>query len=253
MRLQFFSDIHLEFAPLDVPATSADVIVAAGDIGVGAAGAHWLAGLGKPVVYVAGNHEFYGGDMGAVQAAIETATAGTGVRYLENGVTDIAGVRFIGSTLWAAFEDGRPELLRAAGRTLNDFQQIRLGAGQWTPEASVAACRRATSFLATALARPWQGPTVVVTHHAPTRRSWRGPEDATLRPAYCNDLDDLCARHAPALWFHGHTHWTTDYRIGATRVLCNPRGYHGLQRVTGFDPGRVVDLAPAGADRLPSI
>ncbi|WP_215884515.1 hypothetical protein [Acidithiobacillus sulfurivorans] len=32
-------------------------------------------------------------------------------------------------------------------------------------------------------------------------------------------------RWQPAIWIHGHVHDRMNYRIGKTRVLCNPWGY----------------------------
>lgn len=58
MKIHVLSDLHLETGPYEIPHhMQCDVIVAAGDIGVGTEGIEWLKTLGKPVVYVLGNHE----------------------------------------------------------------------------------------------------------------------------------------------------------------------------------------------------
>ncbi|MGE0383554.1 MAG: metallophosphoesterase [Gammaproteobacteria bacterium] len=251
MQLQYFSDIHLEFGPLAIAAREADVVVAAGDIGPGTDGARWLMQLGRPVVYVAGNHEFYGGDLNAVRTGIARLTAGSQVHFLDNAAVCIGGVRFLGTTLWTDFDDADPALMAAADFELNDYAHIFNGVRLFNPEHALSQHRQARAWLAQELATPYAGPTVVVSHHAPSLSSWRAPANRVRQHAYCNRLDAM-VRGAPiAAWIHGHVHWCLDYRLGATRVLCNPRGYHGRQRVAGFDPGRniridAVDACAAG-------
>lgn len=242
MRIQFFSDIHLEFGSFAVPPADAHVIVAAGDIGVGLAAVPWLTALGRPVIYIAGNHEYYGADFGALQAQLAAATRGSNVHYLENGRVDIDGVRFLGTTLWTDFNNADESVMRQAQLSINDYLQIRHGADSFTPDRALAVHRSARAWLAVELAAPWPGRTVVVTHHAPTPRSWRGPADSNYRYAYCSDLAPLAAGADVPLWIHGHTHWTVDYVWDGVRVVCNPRGYHGLQWVDGFDPSRIIEI-----------
>lgn len=101
----------------------------------------------------------------------------------------------------------------------------------------LSSCR----FIEGVLARPHDGPTVVVSHHAPhpgsVAQRYRGDP---LTPAFVSDLSDLMARGRPDLWVHGHTHTSFDYRVGPTRVVCNPRGFPGENDV--FDPGLVVEV-----------
>lgn len=242
MRIQFFSDLHLEFGPLDVPATDADLCVAAGDINVRDTAIEWLAQLRMPVVYVAGNHEFYTGETGAVRRRLRERAAAAGIHFLDDDEVVIDGVRFLGTTLWTDFGGADPGLMARAARGMNDYLQIHQGTGLLTPEQTLARHRASRAWLEGALARPHAGPTVVVSHHAPTERSWSGHYDPVYRPAYCNTLDDLLAAHDVAVWFHGHIHACSDYLVHGTRVVCNPRGYHGHQHVPGFDPGRCIDL-----------
>ncbi|MCB1999889.1 MAG: metallophosphoesterase family protein, partial [Rhodoferax sp.] len=60
MKLNILSDLHLGFAAMEPPRNDADVIILAGDIGRPALATAWAAALDKPVLYVPGNHEFYG-------------------------------------------------------------------------------------------------------------------------------------------------------------------------------------------------
>lgn len=95
------------------------------------------------------------------------------------------------------------------------------------------------------LAAPFDGPTIVVTHHAPSPRSIaRRYQGNGLNPAFCSDLMDMIARHQPLAWVHGHMHSSADYRVGRTRVLNNPHGY-GNENVGGFDPALILDTDAA--------
>lgn len=242
MKIQYFSDIHLEFGPTILSATDADVVIAAGDIGVGADGVEWLKTSGKPTIYIAGNHEYYGGEMGTVQASIREAVAGSNIRFLECEATELHGVRFLGATLWTDFLGGNTRLMDALKDQMNDYHQVRLGANLLKPSDLVALNREARAWLQNELATTYPGPTVVVTHHAPLFSSWHAPENSLFKGAYCNDLSQFVIDYDIALWVHGHVHARSDYRANALRVVCNPRGYDGYQLVDGFSDSRIVTL-----------
>ena len=85
---------------------------------------------------------------------------------------------------------------------------------------------------------------VVITHHAPSRRSIRRWfQDDPLNPAFASDLDRLIERYQPALWVHGHMHDPADERLGKTRLVANPVGY-AHERKRGFDPTLCINLEP---------
>ncbi|HET7766854.1 MAG TPA: metallophosphoesterase [Burkholderiales bacterium] len=243
MRLRIYSDVHLERAPFSPPPDDADLVVLAGDIANGAAGIEWAREtFGVPVLYLAGNHEYYEGEVGSVDAAMRAA-AGGAVELLDCTATVVGGVRFLGCTLWTdyslASESDRPAVIEDARKLNPDYQKIRFGSRAFAPEDSIALCARQRAWLATALAEPFPGKTVVITHFAPHPRSI-APAFVNHRanPAFVLDLEEAMGR--AELWIHGHTHSFFDYRVRGTRVLCNPRGYPGER--TGFRPGLTVDL-----------
>jgi len=134
MKLLVLSDLHLEFAPfVPDPAAveAADVVVLAGDISPGTKAIAWAhqAFAGKPVVFVAGNHEFYRCDWDKLPGALREEAKKHDVHFLENETVTIEGVRFLGATLWTDFalfgEQRRAEAMREAGRVMNDFQLIK--------------------------------------------------------------------------------------------------------------------------------
>lgn len=247
MRIRALSDLHLEFAPLDVDTGGCDLLVLAGDIDVGVAGVKWAVGLGVPAVYVAGNHEFYHHRAPALIGELRAAAAGSRVRVLERDRVDVDGVRILGATLWTDFAllgDPDASMIEARAR-MSDFCAITSSdrGAALAPIETVNWHRDSVAWLRAALAEPFAGPTVVVTHHAPSLES--APERYKrdpLSPAFNSHLDDLVADSGAALWIHGHTHHNVDYTIGATRVVANQRGYPG-EGVPGFDPSWVAEIA----------
>ena len=242
MKIQFFSDVHLEFGHAPLPVTDADVIVAAGDVNIGASGVAWLKASGKPTIYVAGNHEYYGGDITQVQHEIRAAVAGSAVHFLECDSAEIDGVRFLGTTLWTDFLGEDAAIMDSLQRNMNDYQQITYCGRLLAPRDLATINRSARAWLAAQLASPFAGPTVVVTHHAPLFASWRSSSNSLFMPGYCNDLSQLMDQYPVALWVHGHVHTSSDYHSNTSRVVCNPRGYDGYQLVDGFDIARHVEI-----------
>lgn len=216
-----------------MPSAAADVLVLAGDIEPGGRGLERFAGCSIPVVYVPGNHEYYHGEIGAVQAAMRHRARALGVHLLDDDETELGGVRFLGCTLWTDYElDGKAKAARrrdAARYYISDFSCIRHRGALLTPADTVAFHRRSVAWLRAKLSEPFAGPTVVVTHHAPLRRSvhprW---QLSAFNPAFASQLDDLMGK--PALWIHGHTHDSFDYVDHGTRVVCNPKGYKAENR-----------------------
>jgi predicted phosphodiesterase len=247
MKLHILSHIHLEFAPFAPPPTDADVVILAGDIGVGPSAIEWAAvTFPQPVIFVPGNHEYYGGHFKNTLAKMRRTAEGTQVRVLDGQSITLGGVRFLGATLWTDFLLTRDPLLaqHEAQERMTDYRRIRTAAYRHlrapdTREAHGVARR----FLEKSLLEPFDGRTVVVTHHAPSDRSIsaRFRSANHLNAAYASDLEALMGPEV-ALWVHGHTHDSLDYRLAQSRVVCNPRGYVPIEPNPEFDPGFVVGV-----------
>ncbi len=242
MRINFFSDIHLEFGELNKPDNDADLIIAAGDIGVFVQGVDWLKTFGKPVIYVAGNHEFYSEEYEKTLSSIRSACEGTQIFFLENDELVFQGVRFLGCTLWTDLYVEGEEKADALGHTLNDFRKIIYQGNKLDQQKFSGFSIHSKKWLEEKLNEPFDGKTVVITHHAPTEWSWNDSPMALKKLAYCNDLKAWMHEHEIEAWFHGHIHSPGDYRIAGTRILSNPRGYYGRKLVDDFDINKCVDI-----------
>ena len=252
MKLHVVSDLHLGVAGFDLPDTAADMIVLAGDVARPPEACAWALRLGKPVIYVAGNHEFYGGSIDGTIAALRAHSAGTAIHLLEADELIVDGVRFLGTTLWSDFsvvDEAERALAEAqAVAMIRDFSRIRADSTAerpFSPADSSELFRRAAAWLQRKLDEPYDGPTVVVTHHAPSRQSIH-PRFAgsPLNTCFVSDAERLMGGDRVTLWIHGHTHDSFDYAVGGTRVLCNPRGYakNGVNENAAFDAGLVVQV-----------
>ncbi|MCC6610860.1 MAG: metallophosphoesterase family protein [Burkholderiales bacterium] len=260
MRLHVLSDLHLEVAPYAPARAAADAVVVAGDVAAGAASLEWLrrAFPHARIVFVPGNHEYYAGEFHACRAAMRHAAAGLEIDLLDDSALELEGVRFIGATLWTDLllygPAGRDALLARGLEALFEYRTIRVGDAPFTPAHSVGFHRASRAFLAHALATPYAGRTVVVTHHGPHPRSVAERfRDSVVNPSFISDLSDLMG--AAALWIHGHTHASSDYVVNGTRVVANPRGYAGRHPASGkihgtperpenpaFDPALMLEV-----------
>jgi len=244
MRIRVLSDLHLEDSLWNAPPARAEVVVLAGDIANGVAGVEWAKrSFDVPVLYISGNHEPFDADFHETAAAIRAAAAGSNVIVLDRGETVVAGVRFLGATLWSDFEldgpDARDRALAELPRIAPDFRVVRFGRRLFTTDDWIALHRADRAWLEARLTEAFAGSTVVVTHFLPHPQSI-GPKFAghPFNPGFASDLSHLMGR--VPLWIHGHTHTALDYVVDGTRVVCNPRGYPHER--TGFRPDLVVEV-----------
>lgn len=262
MRILVISDIHLECGPFKFPEPMPDfdVAVFAGDIGQPISEAiRWMAeqrvGPLKdgPAIYVPGNHEFYHAEMKSSLEKGRAAAEASGVDLLSRDTVVIGGVRFIGCVLWTDYRlygTPKPSMVHA-GQTLNDHRLIRYQEAnghysRFMPWHAAAEHRLDLAFIRQELAEAFDGPTVVVTHHAPHPNSIeRRYQGSPLTPAFASDLSNIIEEFQPELWIHGHDHGSHDYRIGRTRVFANQAGYpnlHGDRENRRFNPSCVIEL-----------
>ncbi|MBK5207809.1 MAG: metallophosphoesterase family protein [Polaromonas sp.] len=253
MKLHILSDLHLSRGALEIPCNDADLVILAGDIARPLEAVPWALGLGRPVLYVPGNHEFYNSSIADTVQALKTLCDGTRIHVLDRDEIIISGVRFLGATLWTDFllwGDGEQRALamQAAQRFMRDFSKIHVDEPAqrlFTPDDAAALCRADARWLESRLAESHAGPTVVITHHAPARQSIHPRfEGSLINGCFVSDLQHLADGRRAQLWVHGHTHDSFDYLLNGTRVVCNPRGYakDGVNENPLFDSNFVVEI-----------
>ena len=272
------SDLHLEGHPTYAPrpAPEAEMLVLAGDIGsyqrrsrltdsdFGLERFSPLRGWPVPVLYVPGNHEYDALDFDETHARLRDTCERLGITWLEREERVFGDLRFVGTTLWADFDalvlqPGQPQptvqeqlkqrhkAFRAANFYLTKTGATRRGE-PFLAEAWRELGLECQQWLRDALAPPFDGPTVVVTHFAPTLRS-ADPRYGLVpgTAGFCNALDDLLPR--ADLWLHGHLHCRQDYTAGGCRIVANPLGYARKGEQEGFRPDVVLDVEAALSGR----
>jgi predicted phosphodiesterase len=256
MRLQLLSDLHLETEQFEPrPAPGAELLILGGDIDSRWDGLDLFRGWPRPVVFVAGNHEFDGRDLAEALPELRARCASLGITLLEREsliVSDGEGarIRILATTRWCDFNlfgaAGKAKAMRAGGYFTHLMRSTQAGRpfDVRAVRAEALTCR---AWLSAELRRPREGwdRTVVVTHFAPSLRSADpryGARSATA--SFCNADDDLIP--LAEVWLHGHLHCQHDYRVahanGSTRVVCNPRGHEHRGEAEGHRPLLVLEV-----------
>jgi len=279
VNIQLLSDLHLESNPhfTAQPLPGADLLVLAGDIGsyqngsllsslniadfglarfsplpVSQGGAGWPT----PVLFLPGNHEYDGLDFDEAHARLRETCQRLGLVWLERESLVFGGVRFVGSTLWTDFDalstqqalsgeitlgeqlQAREKAFRAANFYLKKNHSFRNGE-PLLADALREQGLQAQAWLRHTLAQPFAGPTVVVTHFAPSLLSADPRYGQTPGTAgFCNSLDELLP--LARLWLHGHLHCRSDYVKHGCRVVANPLGYARKGEQATFCPALCI-------------
>lgn len=242
MKIQVMSDLHMDTQQWSPQKTDSDVIVVAGDLyDDGRQSIKWCRRLAdsheKPVLFVPGNHDFQGATLGRRVKEMRELANYSGVTLLLNRTWQLQDVLFVGTTLWtdfAACGDAWASIAEKAAQTaMVDFSTIFVkeansAAKTLRPRDTVKLHERGLRAIQSAMNTASSRALVVVTHHAPSLSSTSSLyENSLLNAAYASRLDNMIAYSNIDLWVHGHVHSNKDYRIGNTRVVCNPRGPRG--------------------------
>ncbi|MDO6822862.1 metallophosphoesterase family protein [Marinobacter sp. 1_MG-2023] len=253
MRLRILSDLHIETfrEGRELPDVAADVVILAGDIHRTTEGLAWAAErfVGQEIIYVAGNHEFYGTSMPEARQSMRAEARRLGIHLLDNDTVNIGGVRFHGTTLWTDFSlyDGQPDqdplqTERRALAYMPDFRIIEQPTGEvFTTAESQKLHAEAIAWLEAQLSEACSGPQVVISHHAPLPEcippKYQGD---ILSPAFASDLRSLMGKMD--LWVHGHVHEPVDLQVEGTRVFANPGAYPKEYVPPLFVADRIIEV-----------
>jgi Icc-related predicted phosphoesterase len=265
MKALVFSDLHLTHCDLNYPLnfpTEAEVAIIAGDVWSPVASSlKWLfdnvVTRGLKVIFVAGNHEHYGHVLTqSVNDGLAVRSQYPGLHWLENEAVVISGVRFLGATLWTDYNlhGQQRQSMKAAMLGMNDHRMIYTidaagHRGRYYPEDALSIHQESREWLEKELSTPFDGTTVVVTHHCPHPGSIHSRFTGdTLNPAFVSDLTSVIEHYRPSAWVHGHTHTSFDYVVSETRIVCNPRGYvrrtyRGFEvENVDYEPFKMIDI-----------
>jgi predicted phosphodiesterase len=265
MKIQILSDLHNEFNrdgkvslqhrwSGSIPDTDAELVILAGDIDNGIKGAEWAVSeserLAKPVIYVPGNHEYYGHEYFSSVAAISEVCQGSAVHCLNPGVYIQPGLRIIGATLWTDYlaYSAMPKdlVMFYVERSLVDHRLISFvekdQQRRFLPADALALHEQELAFITQQLSHSFTGKTIVVTHHGPHPVCQHpGFAVSEMSSAFHSDLGAVLERYDIDLWIFGHTHANLDTMVFDTRILSNQAGYPG-EKVSGFDATFSVEL-----------
>lgn len=267
MKIQLVSDLHMEFAPIEIVNAGADILVLSGDIitadpftrseasPLRAKATEWrtwfeaVCAQFARVYYVLGNHEHYKGNFYETALVLrENLGHIHNLIILDNAYDCYEGFCFVGGTLWTDFDhDNFKAMLVRDG--LNDYKLIQgKNYRKLTPAETALDHDRMLGMIAHC-ADTFQK-LIVLGHHAPSWNSitpeYKNGVYAHLNPGYASHHDAFIASHSNIkLWTHGHVHSSHDYMIGETRVVANPRGYarkSGENENSAFDPNLVLNV-----------
>lgn len=233
------------------------------------------AGWPVPVVFVPGNHEYDGLDFDEVHRDLRATCERLGIRWLEREVWTVGEVRLIGTTLWSDYDalaeirlsptpaqHGKPKAISRTPAISTDplthrlrqrekafraanFYLSKMDGRRHNALFDAAAMRElgleCQDWLRQALAQPFEGRTVVITHFAPTLHS--ADPRYGLSPGtagFCNALDELLP--LADTWLHGHLHCAQDRQVGRCRIVANPLGYLLKNEQIAFVPSGVIEV-----------
>ena len=246
MKIAYGSDLHLEFDrqteinPLLINNNeNAEILILAGDIVLAAelndATKAFFDHISKEfpkVLYIMGNHEHYHGNfLKTKEILVKFLSQYNNIMLLDNECVICDDIAFFGGTLWTDLNQRDPYIIYSVVDKMNDFRLIKQGKKKFHPTQTLIEHDNTLYALKKALAQAMASRMVVITHHAPSASSsherYIGDE---TNYAYFSNLEELILdNQIIKAWFHGHTHDEYDYLIGDTRILCNPRGYIGIQ------------------------
>ncbi len=241
MKITILSDLHREFWKVDIPLYDCDVVVFAGDIACPIKESmdfliNYSNKIKKPVVAVLGNHDFYRSNYeNALEYAHKRATESKYLYLLENQSCVIAGIKFIGCTLWSDFsyETGGNVSLQEnnayiAQADISDFYQIRFS--KENKKNSAMKCmslfNKSVKYIKSELEKEHKGKIVIVTHFGIDKQcSNQKHYNSNLQPYFISNVSDILNNYNIDYWIYGHTHYSNTFNLGNTKIVGNQIGY----------------------------
>lgn len=259
MKINYMSDLHLEFEGAEMDPGEGEVLILAGDICT--ASSFEMRGEEdkketylnffikcvenyKKVFYVMGNHESYSFFFDETEKTLRENLP-EGITLLHNQSEYYNGVHFVGATMWTDFNKGDGVTLELARHSMNDYNCVykKSTMDLLDPKDTLKEHGNTSTWFDQVLPT-LNGPVVVITHHAPSEQSFKADyREEEIKPAYVVNMEPLMKKSDNVkLWIHGHIHETNDYQVAGCRVVSNPRGYYGFELNPGFDVNKTVEI-----------
>jgi len=251
MKIRILSDLHIEFGSFaynEHPDDKESVLFLAGDIHTGIKALPFVKKMCnsfKYVIMIAGNHEFYQNEITDVISKWKNiSTTIDNLYFLNNETVIIDGIRIIGGTMWTNLNNKNPLVGGIIYRAMNDFRIIKYKTSTLKIEDWLFLNNEFEIFIDQELSKEFNGKTIVMTHHSPCELSvsekYKGQ---ILNYGFFSDMTKhMFSDNSPSLWIHGHMHNNSDYTVGNTRVICNPKGYEKYELNPAFNSDLTIKV-----------
>jgi Icc-related predicted phosphoesterase len=252
MNIQIISDLHIEFKSIEIPKIERDLLVIAGDFNAAMKGVDIIKDQcsHSPVILVLGNHDFYGSSIQEVVDFWNNVKIDN-FHFLFNNNVVINDINFIGSTLFPDFLNGNPSSMLICQQSINDFKGYIFNnkekKSKITPNDYLYLSKIDKDYVMDAFEKSTSSKNVIISHYLPSEKSihpkYKDSQQSLMKNgAFLSNLDNFIHYKQPNLMIHGHTHCSFDYKIGETRIICNPRGVTQYDGDIGFKLDKVIKI-----------
>ena len=256
MKIQFASDLHLEFFdnskylkynPLK---PVGDILVLAGDIDClnrdyffNNSFWDYVSDNFKEVIVVAGNHEFYKSyDLANIRDG-KICSVRKNVNYYYNSLLNIGDVRLIVSPLWSYIPVEQANIVKNG---VSDFHRISYNGSMLTVDKFNHEHELCLNFIknsVTESAKYQTSSIVVATHHVPSfELSSTDHAGSRISGAFTSELSNYIETSQIDYWIYGHSHRNIDKVIGNTKCVSNQLGYIFYNEHLSFDNAKIIEV-----------
>lgn len=253
MIIRYCSDLHIDF-PKNYkyfkknPIEPGDILILAGDViefnEIREGWYTWIFDYFsknfKHVIWIAGNHEYYNGEVGVFQTKSIITSKYNNIHLIYDDCFEYENINFICSTLWADIPEHHQFVIK---NKMNDYVAIKYGDEVLKPHHTTYFHKQHLDFIFSNIKDDKIN--IVVTHHSPTFMQTNPLYKADITQyAYHTELHDKIYDSNIKYWIHGHTHYNHGgIEINNCKILCNQLGYVGDNHLKiSYDAFKNIEL-----------